>query len=530
MSIAEFREPSELAGGLLVGKPPVGLPVAAVRPAKRPGAPRLRARLLVLDSVALTAAWLPAVVVGSPASATVLVATVVVAVGASLAAMVVLGLYRSRQCAVRRLELRGVARSAVVGGLTALGVTDLAAARMPVGRLAVGAWLAWAITSIARGAFGAWLRAGRARGRFSRPVAIVGADDEAAQLNRLFADHPEYGYDVRGVVGPREQVRRSGIPAPWLGDYGDLVDLVASHQLTGVVVVLGAVPPETRRPAIDALLGAGVHVQLSSGISGFDHRRIRPVPVGHEPLYYLEGPSRRADPNQPLRRVVDVVVAAVSLVVTSPIMLVAGLAVKLGDRGPILFRQERIGRDGKPFTILKFRSMAQDAPERLAEVRSLNRRHEANPLFQAGDSDPRTTPVGRFLRATSIDELPQLVNVLAGNMAMVGPRPALPHEVAQFDAELLGRHAVRPGITGLWQVEARDNPSYHAYRRLDLFYVENWSWSLDLYVLVSTMWSLVARTAVTCWRMGRRVMVARRAPRELSLGTEKIGEIAHESS
>jgi lipopolysaccharide/colanic/teichoic acid biosynthesis glycosyltransferase len=172
-------------------------------------------------------------------------------------------------------------------------------------------------------------------------------------------------------------------------------------------------------------------------------------------------------------------------------MLMAAIAVKVSDGGPVLFSQTRIGRAGAPFVIHKFRTMVVDAEQRLTEVAHRNER-EGGPLFKL-DHDPRVTPVGRFLRATSIDELPQLFDVIAGSMSLVGPRPALPSEARQFDARLTGRHDVRPGITGLWQVEGRDQPSFDAYRRCDVYYVENWSLRLDLAILARTVPTVLGR-------------------------------------
>ena len=174
----------------------------------------------------------------------------------------------------------------------------------------------------------------------------------------------------------------------------------------------------------------------------------------------------------------------------APVLAACALAIKLSDKGPVFFSQQRVGQDGKPFTILKLRTMVVDAEERLADLMEKNQREGV--LFKLSD-DPRVTKIGRILRATSLDELPQLINVARGDMSLVGPRPALPLEVAQFDEELLARQRVRPGITGLWQVEARDSASFQAYQRLDLFYVENWSVSLDLAILLSTVQTVASR-------------------------------------
>ena len=256
---------------------------------------------------------------------------------------------------------------------------------------------------------------------------------------------------------------------------------------TGVLIAANGVPSAELNALVRTLHAMGVHVHLSSGLTRIGHRRVRQLPMAHEPFFYLEPASPRRVALS-VKRVADVVVASLVLVLTSPILLVSALAVKLSDGGPVFFHQVRIGQDGRRITIRKIRSMTVDAEEQLDELRELNER--TGPLFKV-DDDPRITRVGHWLRASSIDELPQLLNVLDGSLSLIGPRPALPEEVAQFDDEMLGRLRMRPGVTGLWQVEARHNPSYFAYRHLDLFYVENWSLGLDVTILVAT-----ARTVV----------------------------------
>ena len=191
-----------------------------------------------------------------------------------------------------------------------------------------------------------------------------------------------------------------------------------------------------------------------------------------------------------MRRLFDIAGAAVLLLLASPLLALAALAIELEDGGPVLYRQRRVGKGGGEFELLKLRTMVVDAEDRLADLMEKNQREGV--LFKLSD-DPRVTKVGKILRSTSLDELPQLINVVRGDMSLVGPRPALPIEVAQFDEELLARQRVRPGITGLWQVEARDSASFQAYQRLDLFYVENWSVSLDLAILLSTVQTVGAR-------------------------------------
>jgi lipopolysaccharide/colanic/teichoic acid biosynthesis glycosyltransferase len=190
------------------------------------------------------------------------------------------------------------------------------------------------------------------------------------------------------------------------------------------------------------------------------------------------------------------VLASILLVMTAPVLAVAAVLIKAHDRGPVLFRQVRIGRGGEPFTLIKLRTMEVDAEARLADLWQRNERH--GPLFKVS-SDPRITPIGGFLRSAAIDELPQLFNVLAGQMSIVGPRPALPAETAKFDDELQRRHLVRPGVTGLWQVEANHKASFDEYRRLDLFYVDNWSVAMDLAVTIDTL-PVIGRRALRALR------------------------------
>ncbi len=276
---------------------------------------------------------------------------------------------------------------------------------------------------------------------------------------------------------------------------------------TGVLIAANGVPSVELNSLVRTLHAMGVHVHLSSGLTRIGHRRVRQLPMAHEPFFYLEpaSPRRLA---LAVKRVVDVVVASFVLVLTSPVLLVSALAVKLSDGGPVFFHQVRIGQDGRRITIRKIRSMTVDAEDQLDELRDLNER--TGPLFKL-DDDPRITRVGHWLRVSSIDELPQLLNVLDGSLSLIGPRPALPEEVAQFDDEMLGRLRMRPGVTGLWQVEARHNPSYFAYRHLDLFYVENWSLGLDVTILVATARTVRGRCACARCVAPRRPPTSRRS-------------------
>jgi exopolysaccharide biosynthesis polyprenyl glycosylphosphotransferase len=249
------------------------------------------------------------------------------------------------------------------------------------------------------------------------------------------------------------------------------------------VIASTAVDLTTSNRLVRALTDAGVHVELSSTLHDVAATRLTVRALGRFPVIYVE-PAIRDGWRAHAKRSFDVVVSAVALVMASPVLLVAALAVKLDSPGPVLFRQHRVGRDGRIFEVLKLRTMHVDAEERLAELLHLN---EADgPLFKLRH-DPRVTRVGRVLRTTSVDELPQLVNVLRGDMSLVGPRPALPREVAAWAPELHQRLRVLPGITGAWQVSGRSDASFDEYARLDLSYVDNWSLLTDLSILVRTV-------------------------------------------
>jgi lipopolysaccharide/colanic/teichoic acid biosynthesis glycosyltransferase len=186
---------------------------------------------------------------------------------------------------------------------------------------------------------------------------------------------------------------------------------------------------------------------------------------------------------QRLKRVIDVGVSSLVLLMAAPLMLAIAIGVKVDSSGPAIFRQRRVGIDGREFTMLKFRSMSADAEQRLAGLAHLN---AGGSRMIRIPSDPRVTRLGAFLRRSSLDEVPQLINVLRGEMSLVGPRPQSPSEVALYTSRQRQRLAVRPGMTGLWQVTSRDDPSFGEWMRLDLEYIQRWSLGLDLKILLRT--------------------------------------------
>jgi exopolysaccharide biosynthesis polyprenyl glycosylphosphotransferase len=206
------------------------------------------------------------------------------------------------------------------------------------------------------------------------------------------------------------------------------------------------------------------------------------------PLLHVEEPEF-AGARRVVKAIVDRSLAAFAVLMFLPLMVGLWLAVRLSSPGPAIFKQTRTGQDGREFTLLKFRSMYVDAEKRKAELEDRNERAEGL-LFKIRD-DPRITPVGRFLRRYSLDELPQLVNVMHGKMSLVGPRPPLPEEVELYQDDVRRRLLVKPGLTGLWQISGRSDLDWDESVRLDLRYVENWSFTLDLMILWKTMSTVV---------------------------------------
>lgn len=454
-------------------------------------ATHLRRRLVALDAIALVLAWLPAQLwkhsVGAAAWKTVTMGAVLLVSGLFL--LRIQGLYLARVASSRGEEIRRLVLSAIVLGAVHAVLLSAMGVQMEPRWLWISPALLLGLLIWFRGGFRAWLSASRAAGQNLRDVVIVGANADAGNLVSMLREHPEAGFRVCGVVGDPNVAAVHGLAALHKGSISDLRAVLRAEDVHGVIVVLGALPTDELSRVMAELETDGIHIQVSNGLHGLSHRRLRATPVAYQSLYYVE-PSDSSGPQLTVKRALDLFMAVVGLMIFAPVMLVVALAIKLSDGGPVLFRQRRVGQDGEPFDMLKFRTMVPDAEARLAALAHGNERH--GPLFKL-EHDPRVTRVGRFLRSSSLDELPQLVNVLRGEMSVVGPRPALPSEVAQFDARLLDRLQMPPGITGLWQVEARDNPHFGAYRRLDLFYIDNWSLNLDLVIIVATVEQVLAK-------------------------------------
>jgi exopolysaccharide biosynthesis polyprenyl glycosylphosphotransferase len=393
-------------------------------------------------------------------------------------------LYHARHVTSRRDEVarivHAVGISVIATALVAYAVDELVPRSWLMALFATAAVGVIIEREVVRHAFNVLRR----RGHCLRPVVLAGTGSEALALASMLADQPELGYRVVGLIGHPEAVDvRLMEYGPVLDSRAKVVDQVRLSGATGVVVATTDVDLETSNRLTRTLTDAGIHVELSSSLKDIDASRLSVRPLGRFPVVYVE-PVRRDGWRHVAKRSFDVALSLISLVLSAPLLAAAAVAIKVTSPGPVLFRQERVGRRGRRFHVLKLRTMVADAEQRLAELELFN---EADgPLFKIRD-DPRVTRLGRLLRKLSLDELPQLVNVLRGEMSLVGPRPALPSEVTQWGPELFERLRVQPGITGMWQVRGRSDSSFSQYQRWDLYYVDNWSMTHDLGILLRTL-------------------------------------------
>ncbi len=427
------------------------------------------------------------------------------------------GLYSGRPTLPRTEEISRLVSALLIGVGSSVVIAEFLDWHVGAWEIVTGIVLSVAATTLLRGVMRTIVFDLAQRDQPERLV-VVGAGAEAAELIRLVSTHPEAGFVPVGVIGNKEVAVASGLEELWLGDVSDMVVLMHRHSATSAIVCATGFRGEKFRTISSELLEHGYDVQLSTGVTRLWTGRFEVRSLSHEPLVVMghRSPNRRRD--LILKRGIDLVGATVALLIFLPALVAVAFAIKLEDRGPIFFRQQRIGKNGETFEILKFRSMCVNAEEMLAELASQNER--GGPLFKMTD-DPRRTRVGRVIRATSLDELPQLINVLGGTMSLVGPRPPTPDEAERFSGELRRRFEVAPGITGLWQVEARSNSDFEAYKRLDLHYAENWSVGLDLRILLAT----VEQTAVSLLLTPVSMAVGRGGSDTIDRSTISIGEI-----
>jgi exopolysaccharide biosynthesis polyprenyl glycosylphosphotransferase len=345
------------------------------------------------------------------------------------------------------------------------------------------------ISLIARHLLRDWIYTQRRQGRGLQKVLVVGRADAAVAVIEKLDHEPQHGLVAVGACVPAVGVQVSHVHGvPVVGDTSRI--LAAVDELNAHVVAVVSHPDisgQALRRLSWALEERGVELIVSPGIVEVAGPRLSIRPVAGLSLLHLERPAITGG-RMILKTGFDRVVGSTLLAVAAPLLFVIAAAVKATSPGPVLFRQIRIGVDGREFTMLKFRSMVIDAEQRRSELLDDS---EGNGVLFKMKRDPRVTRVGGWLRRLSLDELPQLINVVRGDMSLVGPRPPLPEEVAVYTDDATRRLRVRPGLTGLWQVSGRSDLSWEESLRLDLRYVDNWSLALDLSIL---------------WRTGKAVL------------------------
>ncbi len=325
----------------------------------------------------------------------------------------------------------------------------------------------------------------RVRGRLCRRVIAVGGPAGIREVVDVLEREKYVGYDVVGACLPADgSADGAELTVPVLGTPDEIRDVCDRTGSDTVLIARGgyASAEEMRRVAW-SLENTDIDMVVVPSLTDIAGPRISMRPVAGLPLLHVEPPQSGRAGGLP-KRTFDIVVSSAILLLLSPVLLVIAVLVKAHDGGPVVFRQPRIGRGGEAFPMLKFRSMVVDAEDRRDELEDLN--ESEGPLFKIRD-DPRVTRLGRFMRRYSIDEIPQLLNVLRGQMSLVGPRPPLPSEVDRYGRDVHRRLAVRPGMTGLWQVSGRSELSWNEAVRLDLYYVDNWSLMTDLVIMAKTV-------------------------------------------
>jgi exopolysaccharide biosynthesis polyprenyl glycosylphosphotransferase len=399
------------------------------------------------------------------------------------------GAYESRYLGLGPDEFKRVAKAIV--SLTAVVCFLAFTQKANLSRLSVGTVLPLtaAVTLSVRFSTRKVLHIVRRSGRASQRILLVGTLGETLSVYRITTRNPNAGLVPVGICLTEPTGERTSLPIPVFNGPVEPLDRVKQVG-ADTIAVCGArgVSPEALRRLAWQLEGSGIELVVAPSLTNIAGPRVHIRPVEGLPLLHVEEPTI-SGVGWLLKGLFDRLAAFFGLLLISPILGIAALAIRLSSPGPVFFRQERAGRGGDTIRVWKFRTMYVDAEERLAELLGSN---ETDGLLFKMANDPRITPVGHFLRKTSIDELPQLINVLLGEMSLVGPRP-LPVRNEQFAGDVRRRMLVRPGITGLWQVSGRSNLSWEDAVRLDLYYVDNWSLAFDFMILYKTLFAVMKR-------------------------------------
>jgi len=334
-----------------------------------------------------------------------------------------------------------------------------------------------------------WLRRQRRAGRFLQRAIVIGDREKATHIADKILREPQSGIRIVGAVtthGTNEPILDS---VPVLGNFEQVLEIIDEQTIDSVILSSSdAITPQRTRKFGWALDEKRIDLIVAPALTDIAGPRIHTRPVAGLPLIHVEYP-RFEGRQRMAKRTFDIIGSLGLILLFSPVMVAVALAVKLTSRGPIFYAQERIGLRGEPFKMFKFRSMVVGADDQLQSL--LDQQGTSDkPLFKVSD-DPRITPVGRFIRRYSLDELPQFFNALIGTMSLVGPRPQREAEVALYDDDAHRRLFMKPGITGLWQVSGRSDLSWDDAIRLDLYYVENWTVTTDIVVVARTLGAII---------------------------------------
>jgi exopolysaccharide biosynthesis polyprenyl glycosylphosphotransferase len=328
-------------------------------------------------------------------------------------------------------------------------------------------------------------------GQWSSTILAVGTSESVQHLADIARRTPEAGLIVVGAcVEDAVEGDEVAPGVPVVGDVANAAELAESLDVDVVAVAGSGLGPRRIRQLGWALEGTRRNMVMAPGLTEVAGPRVYVSPVDGLPLMWVDQPQFTGT-RRVVKRAVDIIGATAALLVAAPLLLFIALAVRISSRGPVIYRSIRYGQGSREITVFKFRSMFRDAETRRAALLELN---------ECGDSilfkmrqDPRVTRMGRLLRQFSLDELPQLINVLNGSMSLVGPRPPLPEEVERYHGDVRRRLLVKPGLTGLWQVSGRSDLSWEESVRLDLYYVENWSLGFDFAIIARTVWAVLRR-------------------------------------
>lgn len=458
------------------------------QPLQRRSAQRIAARMLA-DAVAVSVALLLSSIVRfeilpeAPAARFDYALIIAVATVVWVFLFWLYGLYEPRQVLSPVAEFKQTFHGVIGGTVLIFFADSLFNLNLSRGWVLLAMGMGFLVVGLERLSVRKALHYLRRRGGDATRTIIVGTNHEAKTMARTLERERWLGYRIVGFVDERTPVGHEVTNGHQvIGTPVQLQDLVHSYDATLVLVAASAFDASRINRLFWELQLADVDLQITTGTIELLASRMIVQSVAGVPLLYV----RRTGMDKLQRatkRTIDIFGSALLLVLLAPFLAAISLLIKRDSAGSVFFTQVRAGREGEPFKCYKFRTMVADAEERRAELEHLS---EGPGLLFKLKEDPRITGFGSRLRRYSLDELPQLFNVIRGEMSLVGPRPALPSEVAQYDEWVTNRLTVKPGMTGLWQVSGRTETSFSDYVRYDLFYIQNWSLSLDLWILWRT--------------------------------------------